>query len=79
MSVRRAWVRVETDAAETVAAALGPEATRPVPRSAVTLTTTSSALVMEVEARDTGALRAALNSYLRWASGALRMIEEAGA
>ncbi|MCJ2555033.1 MAG: hypothetical protein LN410_02375 [Candidatus Thermoplasmatota archaeon] len=79
MSVRRAWVRVETDAAETVAAALGPEAARPVPRSAVTLRTTTSALVMEVEARDTGALRAALNSYLRWASGALRMIEEAGA
>lgn len=79
MSVRRAWVRVETEAAETVAAALGPEAIRPLPRSAVSLTTTSSALVMEVEARDTGALRAALNSYLRWASGALRMIEEAGA
>ncbi len=79
MSVRRAWVRVETQAAETVAAALGPEAARPVPRSAVVLTTTPDALLMEVEARDTGALRAALNSYLRWTSGALRMIEEAGA
>ncbi len=79
MSVRKAWVRVETQAAETIAAALGPEAARPAPRSAVALTTTPDALVMEVEAQDTSALRATLNSYLRWASGALRMIEEAGA
>ncbi len=79
MSVRKAWVRVETQAAETVAAALGPEAARPVPRSAVVLAATPDALLMEVEARDTSALRATLNSYLRWASGALLMIEEAGA
>lgn len=79
MSMRKAWVRVETEAAETVATALGPEATRPVRRSRVTLTTTSDALVMEMEAQDTNALRATLNSYLRWASGALAMMEEAGA
>ncbi|MFQ6012339.1 MAG: KEOPS complex subunit Pcc1 [Thermoplasmata archaeon] len=78
MSVRKAWVRVETEAAKTLATALGPEAARPVPRSRIVLTTTPEALVMEVEARDTNALRAALNSYLRWASGALHMVEEAG-
>ncbi|MFQ5919589.1 MAG: KEOPS complex subunit Pcc1 [Thermoplasmata archaeon] len=77
--MRKAWVRVETDAAEIVAAALGPEAARPVPRSAVTLITTPHGLTMEMEAQDTTALRATLNSYLRWASGALRMVEEAGA
>ncbi|MEE9593406.1 MAG: KEOPS complex subunit Pcc1 [Thermoplasmata archaeon] len=78
MSVRKAWVRVETKAAEILAAALEPEAARPVPRSQVDLTTTKGALLMEVEARDTNALRAALNSYLRWTSGALQMVEEAG-
>ncbi|MFQ5552636.1 MAG: KEOPS complex subunit Pcc1 [Thermoplasmata archaeon] len=77
MSVRKAWIRVDTEAAETVAAALGPEAARPVPRSEVSLTVTAGALEVEVEARDTNALRAALNSYLRWASGALQMVEEA--
>ncbi|MDX1534054.1 MAG: KEOPS complex subunit Pcc1 [Thermoplasmata archaeon] len=77
--MRKAVVEVETEAAAIVAASLQPEANRAVPRSTVTLTAKRDTLVMAMEASDTSALRATLNSYLRWASGALRMVEEAGA
>jgi tRNA threonylcarbamoyladenosine modification (KEOPS) complex Pcc1 subunit len=53
--------------AEWLFRALGPEAEREVPRSRATLLRPQPDLVrIEIGARDTGALRAALNTYLGW-------------
>lgn len=47
--------------------AIGPEASREVPRAHAELRRTSGpSLELTVSARDSGALRAALNTYLGW-------------
>lgn len=70
-------VRVRTDAGATLEASLNPEATRALPRTSISFHARGDEFRLEVVAQDTSALRAALNSYLRWASTALKMIEEA--
>ena len=56
-----------------LAAALAPEAEREVPRAAATLRRDAPGrLDLAIRARDTGALRAALNTYLGW----IRLAEE---
>lgn len=74
--MRRASVRVRTSQAAELLAALQPEAVRPLPRTRVALTAEEEALHLEVAAEDTSALRAALNSYLRWTATAVAMMEE---
>ncbi len=51
-----------------VLGALSPEVGREIPRTKVDLVPTGGEIVLKVEASDLGALRAALNSYLRWIS-----------
>lgn len=68
---------IGTPEGRTLEASLRPEATRPLPRTKVRIKADDSGLTLEVEARDISALRAALNSYLRWTSAGLKMIEEA--
>jgi KEOPS complex subunit Pcc1 len=46
--------------------ALSPEVGREIPRTRVELSRDDGDIVLNVEASDLGALRAALNSYLRW-------------
>lgn len=61
---------------EAMVDALTPEVERQVgTRSKVTLSSEKTTLVLSVEAEDTSALRAALNSYLRWANSALNVME----
>ena len=63
LSVRRADPR----AAERLFAALVPEAAREVPRARATLERPDPSTVqIRLTARDTGALRAAFNTYLGW-------------
>jgi tRNA threonylcarbamoyladenosine modification (KEOPS) complex Pcc1 subunit len=60
---------------EIVRRALEPEAKRPTTaRSVATLEKDGAFLVLKVEAEDTVALRAALNSYLRWISSTTSII-----
>jgi KEOPS complex subunit Pcc1 len=59
------------DSAATLIQALSPEAGREVPRARASLKLDGANVVLEVEADDAGALRAALNSYLRWAALAM--------
>lgn len=75
--MRTATIRVRTAHAAQLLAALQPEAARPMARTRVTLEAEDRAFRLEVSARDTPALRAALNSYLRWTATALAMMEEA--
>lgn len=52
---------------EVIFRALAPEAAKPAtPRSRVSLTIDDSSLIVVIEAKDTTALRATINAYLRW-------------
>lgn len=62
----KATLRLDSDDASTVLASLGPEMGREVPRSNVVGRVEDGTLVLEFEAEDVSALRAALNSYLGW-------------
>jgi tRNA threonylcarbamoyladenosine modification (KEOPS) complex Pcc1 subunit len=56
--------------------ALAPEANRPVTtRAKAVLEREGNFLVLTVEAKDTVALRAALNAYLRWIGSAVKVLE----
>ncbi len=60
-------VRPSAASADRLARALAPEAAREVPRARSRLLRPAPAEVeLVVEAKDTGALRAALNTYLGW-------------
>ncbi len=59
--------------ADRLAAALRPESSREVPRTTVRVDRTGpTGVTVRLTARDTGALRAALNTYLGWISLAER-------
>ena len=74
-----ATVRMEFGSAreaEAVRRALAPEEVLPVStRSRATVKRRESALFLRVDAEDTAALRAALNSFMRWAIVARDMLE----
>jgi tRNA threonylcarbamoyladenosine modification (KEOPS) complex Pcc1 subunit len=56
--------------------ALAPEANRPATtRARAVLNEEGNFLVLKVEAKDTVALRAALNAYLRWIGSAVKVLQ----
>ncbi len=60
----------------TLLKALAPEANRPVTtRARTVLKKEGNFLVLKVEAKDTVALRAALNAYLRWVGSMMNVLE----
>lgn len=73
----RALVTIRGDAASVVRRALAPEAGRDVPRARVRISGTGETAEVLVDAEDTSSLRAALNSYLRWAQVAVDATEVA--
>jgi len=72
----RAEIRIEGPEAEILRRALAPEAGRDIPKTAVRIAGRGRSLVLRIEAEDTSALRAALNSYLRWADVASSVVRE---
>jgi KEOPS complex subunit Pcc1 len=62
----RASLRITTAHADTILSSLSPEAGREIPRTKISLGRDGNDLVLGVEAADLSAMRAALNSYLRW-------------
>jgi tRNA threonylcarbamoyladenosine modification (KEOPS) complex Pcc1 subunit len=59
--------------------ALGPEVrVRVTPRSRVSLAERDGAILLVVRAKDTVALRASVNSYLRWIGAVLRVLRVLG-
>jgi tRNA threonylcarbamoyladenosine modification (KEOPS) complex Pcc1 subunit len=61
---------------QTVFKALSPEIKKPLTsRSIVSMEKKGRLLVLRVKARDTAALRTALNSYLRWANSTINSLE----
>ncbi|HKZ90135.1 MAG TPA: KEOPS complex subunit Pcc1 [Thermoplasmata archaeon] len=75
----RATITLEGPQADVVRQALSPEAGRDVPKARVALRGRAGRVSIEIEAEDTSALRAAVNSYLRWADVAARVHSEAKA
>ncbi len=73
----RAQIRIRGDEAEIVRRALAPEAGREIPKTRVQVAGRGKTLTLTIEADDAGALRAALNSYLRWAELATGVVREA--
>ncbi|HIH98184.1 MAG TPA: hypothetical protein HA346_04175 [Thermoplasmata archaeon] len=59
--------------AELVMQSLSPETKDKNPRSSVEIATSGKMLKLKIEAKDTPALRATCNSYLRWIDTAIRV------
>ncbi len=74
-----AVLRLSTPDAATVYGALAPEAGRDIPRTKVRASMEDGSMVLKVDATDLSALRAALNSYLRWIMVAQEVNTMAGA
>lgn len=74
--MRRATIRFAGPEARIVHGSLRPEAGRDVPKARVSLRASRGKLTLTIDADDTSALRAAVNSYLRWADVASRVREE---
>ncbi|HJX04990.1 MAG TPA: KEOPS complex subunit Pcc1 [Thermoplasmata archaeon] len=74
----RAELRFATRHAEVVAAALRPELSEKIPRTKISVGREGDGVTVRIEADDRNALRAALNSYIRWMNVAEETAEEAG-
>jgi tRNA threonylcarbamoyladenosine modification (KEOPS) complex Pcc1 subunit len=60
---------------QTILASLEPEINSPTARSRLSLVREGDNLILKVEAKDTVALRAALNAYLRWINSILNVFQ----
>ncbi len=74
--MRRAMITLAGPDAGVVYRALRPEAGRDVPKTCVSMRASKDCLTLTIDAEDTSALRAAVNSYLRWADVAARVRRE---
>ncbi len=64
--MHRATLKLLSPQSEVVLGAISPEVGREIPRTRVRISSESGRVVLDIEAADLAALRAALNSYLRW-------------
>ena len=74
----RADIRLTSEQAGFLAHVLVPETARDIPRTRVEIVNEGDDLVIRFEADDVTALRAAMNSYLRWLKLALDTGETVG-
>jgi tRNA threonylcarbamoyladenosine modification (KEOPS) complex Pcc1 subunit len=74
----RATLALRTEHAEVVCRALSPELTEKIPRTKIEVAAKDGEVVIGIEAEDLTALRAALNSYIRWGNVAEETAEEVG-
>jgi len=74
--MRRATIVLSGADAGVVYRSLRPETGRDVPKARVAMRSAPGRLTLTIDADDTGALRAAVNSYLRWADVAARVRHE---
>ncbi|HRR66953.1 MAG TPA: KEOPS complex subunit Pcc1 [Methanomassiliicoccales archaeon] len=74
----RATLVVRSPFASNVANAIGPEAGREIPRTRAEVHASQGSVTLRLDADDLPALRAALNSYIRWMCVAEKMSETVG-
>jgi KEOPS complex subunit Pcc1 len=73
-----ATLTLDSPAAAAIYGSISPEAGREIPRTKISASRRGQEVVLTVEATDLAALRAALNSYLRWIKVAEDMSQAAG-
>ena len=73
----RAELIVRTKYAKVIAGSLSPELGEKIPRTSITVERSGDELLVNIEADDQNALRAALNSYIRWMNVAEETAKEA--
>ncbi len=76
MNPNLAVVTIRDSESDIAFKALSPEAGRDVPRSHIRLRKGEGSFILSIEANDVATLRAALNSYLRWANVAMNVAKE---
>ncbi|MDD1767167.1 MAG: hypothetical protein LUQ27_01185 [Methanomassiliicoccales archaeon] len=64
--MHKATLKLLSPQSDVVLGAISPEVGREIPRTRVKISSESGQVVLDIEASDLAALRAALNSYLRW-------------
>ena len=72
----RARLTFRTGHTDVVARALSPELAERIPRTKISVEEREGEVLIDIEAEDRTALRAALNSYIRWANVAEETAEE---
>lgn len=73
-----AELSVMTKHPEVIIGALSPEMSEKIPRTKVTVEREGEKVTVKIDADDQTALRAALNSYIRWMNVAEETAKEAG-
>lgn len=71
-----ARIEIRTPFAEEIAGSLSPETAEQLPRTSAKLEAKRDRIVLLVETEDTVAMRAAMNSYLRWLGMAERITRD---
>lgn len=66
--MKRAIIEIDCDETALLRESLAPETSRTIPRTSVDIREVGDKLHIEIQASDVNALRAAINSYLRWVS-----------
>jgi len=74
----RADIRLTVEQSKFLADALGPETSRDIPRTKVEILTDGPDILIRLTADDVTALRAVMNSYLRWLKLAIDTKETVG-
>ncbi len=73
----RAELTIKTRFADVIAGSLSPELGEKIPRTSISVERRGDELAVKIEAEDQNALRAALNSYIRWMNVAEETAKEA--
>lgn len=73
----RAELSFKTDRPDIIMGALAPELSEKIPRTKISVESLEGAVMVKIEADDQNALRAALNSYIRWMNVAAETTKEA--
>ena len=73
----KAELTVRTEFAEVIAGSLSPELGEKIPRTEISVERRGNEIIVRIEAEDQNALRAALNSYIRWMNVAEETAKEA--
>ncbi len=74
--MRRAEIVLRGDEADLIERVLAPESGREIPRTKASVLKDGDKTFLRIEAEDTSALRAALNSFVRWGALATAIGEE---
>ncbi|MCK4444170.1 MAG: hypothetical protein KAW09_06480 [Thermoplasmata archaeon] len=74
--MRRAEIVLRGDEADLIREVLAPESGREIPRTKASVVKEGDKTFLRIEAEDTSALRAALNSFIRWGALATAIGEE---